>query len=42
MVYRFLGRTGIKVSVIGFGLASYIQGASEEADVENCIKCLTK
>ncbi len=40
MVYRFLGRTGMKVSVIGYGFTSFISGTDEAADVERCVKTL--
>eukprot|EP00826_Nyctotherus_ovalis_P012220 TRINITY_DN1320_c0_g1_i14.p1 TRINITY_DN1320_c0_g1~~TRINITY_DN1320_c0_g1_i14.p1 ORF type:complete len:362 (-),score=75.39 TRINITY_DN1320_c0_g1_i14:158-1243(-) len=40
MIYRFLGRTGIKVSVIGYGNMTFNKDTPEMVD--NCFKCITK
>eukprot|EP00826_Nyctotherus_ovalis_P051212 TRINITY_DN6388_c0_g3_i3.p1 TRINITY_DN6388_c0_g3~~TRINITY_DN6388_c0_g3_i3.p1 ORF type:complete len:362 (+),score=99.28 TRINITY_DN6388_c0_g3_i3:122-1207(+) len=40
MTYRFLGRTGIQVSVIGYGNMTFNKNTPE--NVDNCFKCITK
>ena len=40
MVYRFLGNTGMKVSVIGFGNMTFDLARPE--DEENCFQCFSK
>lgn len=40
MPYRFLGRTGIQVSAIGYG--NMVFNKVTEENIDNCYKCITK
>lgn len=40
MIYRFLGRTGTQVSVIGYGNMTYKEVTPE--NVDKCLKCINK